>query len=97
MVVGSSSANFEENKNFAYSIKSYADSVYPGLIKDIYFGKGNYNQQLSPRAMLFEMGCENIEINVEAKNINTKRVDTIIKNIAKIRIILYFPLCFLFI
>ena len=61
MVVGSSSANFEENKKFAYSIKSYADSAYPGLIKDIYFGKGNYNQQLSSRAMLFEMGCENIE------------------------------------
>ena len=61
MVVGSSSANFEENKKFAYSIKSYADSVYKGLIKDIYFGRGNYNQQLSTRAMLFEFGCENIE------------------------------------
>ena len=61
MVVGSSSSNFEEYKKFAYSINSYADSAYPGLIKDIYFGKGNYNQQLSNRAMLFEMGCENIE------------------------------------
>lgn len=61
MVVGMASANYEENKNFAYSIKSYADEVYEGLIKDIYFGKGNYNQQLSSRAMLFEMGCENIE------------------------------------
>lgn len=61
MVVGRSSANFEENKKFAYSIKSYADSAYEGLIKDIYIGKGNYNQQLSSRAMLFEFGCENIE------------------------------------
>ena len=61
MVVGAASANYEENKNFAYTIKSYADEVYPGLIKDIYIGKGNYNQQLSTRAMLFEMGCENIE------------------------------------
>ena len=61
MVIGKASANFEENKKFAYSIKSYADSIYPGLIKDIYIGKGNYNQQLSSRAMLFEMGCENIE------------------------------------
>lgn len=61
MVVGASSANFEENQKFAYSIKSYADEVYPGLIKDIYIGKGNYNQQLTTRAMLFEMGCENIE------------------------------------
>lgn len=68
MVVGKASANFEENKKFAYSIKSYADSVYPGLIKDIYFGKGNYNQQLSSRAMLFEMGCENIEKDLVLKS-----------------------------
>ena len=61
MVIGKASANFEENKKFAYSIKAYADSAYSGLIKDIYIGKGNYNQQLSSRAMLFEMGCENIE------------------------------------
>ena len=61
MVIGASSANYEENKKFAYAIKGYADSAYPGLIKDIYIGKGNYNQQLSTRAMLFEMGCENIE------------------------------------
>lgn len=61
MVIGKASANYEENKNFAYAIKAYADSAYSGLIKDIYIGKGNYNQQLSSRAMLFEMGCENIE------------------------------------
>jgi stage II sporulation protein P len=68
MVVGSSSANYEENKNFAYAIKSYSDSVYPGLVKDVYFGKGNYNQQLSNRAMLFEMGCENIEKDLVIKS-----------------------------
>ncbi len=61
LVVGKSSANYEENRDFAYTIKGYADKVYPGLIKDIFFGKGNYNQQLTTRAMLFEMGCENIE------------------------------------
>lgn len=68
MVIGKASANFEENKNFAYAIKSYADSVYSGLIKDIYIGKGNYNQQLSSRAMLFEMGCENIEKDLAVKS-----------------------------
>lgn len=68
MVVGKASANFEENKKFAYSIKSYADSAYEGFIKDIYFGKGNYNQQLSTRAMLFEMGCENIEKDLAQKS-----------------------------
>lgn len=68
MVIGKASANYEENKNFAYSIKAYADSVYSGLIKDIYIGKGNYNQQLSSRAMLFEMGCENIEKDLVLKS-----------------------------
>ncbi len=61
MVVGSANQNSNINKEFALCIKSYADEVYPGLIKDIYIGKGNYNQQLSERAMLFEMGCHLIE------------------------------------
>ncbi|MBQ3158128.1 MAG: stage II sporulation protein P [Clostridia bacterium] len=61
MVVGSANANYYENKEFAYAIKAYADEVFPNFIKDIYMGKGNYNQQLLSRGMLFEMGCENIE------------------------------------
>jgi stage II sporulation protein P len=61
MVVGSANQNYAENKNLAYSIKAYADEVYPNLIKDIYMGSGNYNQQLSPLAMLFEFGSENVE------------------------------------
>jgi len=61
MVIGSANQNYYENKEFAYAIKGYADKVYPGLIKDIYMGKGNYNQQLSSRGMLFEMGCDKIE------------------------------------
>ena len=61
MVVGRANLNSEANKNFALKIKSYADEVYPNFIKDIYFGKGNYNQQLTNHAMLFEFGSENVE------------------------------------
>lgn len=68
MVVGSANQNYYENKEFAYSIKAYADKVYPGLIKDIYMGKGNYNQQLLSRGMLFEFGCENIEKSLAKKS-----------------------------
>ena len=80
MVVGKSSANFEENKKFAYSIKSYADSAYPGFIKDVYFGKGNYNQQLSTRAMLFEFGCENIEkdLAIKSTEVLAKTLDVVL-------------------
>ena len=38
-----------------------ADEEYPGLVKDIYIGKGNYNQELYPRALLLEMGTHEIE------------------------------------
>ncbi len=61
MVIGSANKNSEINKEFALNIKAYADAVYPGLIKDIYIGKGNYNQQLFNRALLFEMGTNLIE------------------------------------
>lgn len=63
MVVGSANSNSAVNKEFALTIKAYADEVYPGLIKDIYIGKGNYNQQLYSRAMLFEFGTNTIEKN----------------------------------
>jgi len=61
MVVGAANSNSAVNKEFALTIKAYADEVYPGLIKDIYIGKGNYNQQLFSRAMLFEFGTNVIE------------------------------------
>ena len=61
MVVGSANQNSAVNREFALTIKAYADEVYPGLIKDIYIGKGNYNQQLFERTMLFEFGTNTIE------------------------------------
>ncbi len=80
MVIGASSANYEENKKFAYSIKAYADAAYPGFIKDVYIGKGNYNQQLTTRAMLFEMGCENIEkdLAIKSTEVLAKVVDVVL-------------------
>ena len=42
-------------------LKAIADDRYPGLIKDIYIGKGNYNQDLYPRAILLEFGTHEME------------------------------------
>ena len=80
MVVGSANQNYYENRDFAYSIKAYADEVYPGLIKDIYMGKGNYNQQLTSRGMLFEMGCEKIEKDLVMKSVTplAKTLDVVL-------------------
>ena len=60
LFVGRSNQNREANQAFAQEIKEAADEKYPGLIKDIYIGKGNYNQELYPQALLLELGTDDI-------------------------------------
>ncbi len=54
--VGRSNQNSSANKDFAAQIKAVADKMHPGLVKDIFIGKGTYNQDLSPRSVLLEFG-----------------------------------------
>ena len=61
LFVGRSNANRDTNMAFAKKIKSVADKEYPGLVKDIYMGKGNYNQELYPQALLLEFGTHEID------------------------------------
>ena len=61
LFVGRSNQNSAENKAFAQKIKATADEEYPGLIKDIYIGKGNYNQELYGHALLLELGTHEID------------------------------------
>ena len=56
LLVGRSNQNAAANKQFAAQIKATADQLYPGLIKDIYIGKGTYNQDLMSQAVLLEFG-----------------------------------------
>lgn len=60
LLVGRSNQNSGVNREFAKEIKAVADKQYPGLIKDIFIGKGNYNQDLSPNAILIEFGTHTI-------------------------------------
>lgn len=55
-VVGRQNPNMRSNKQFAQELKAAADKRYPGLVKGIFFGRGSYNQELNPRALLLEMG-----------------------------------------
>ncbi|SES67154.1 stage II sporulation protein P [Anaerobranca gottschalkii] len=55
-VVGQQNQNVEQNKRFAEGLKKVADEQNPDLIKGIFMAKGNYNQDLSPRALLLEVG-----------------------------------------
>ena len=61
LFVGRTNANAAENRAFAKKLKAVGDEMYPGLIKDIYIGKGNYNQDLYPRAILLEFGTHEID------------------------------------
>ncbi len=61
LFVGRNNQNSAENKAFAQQIKAEADREYPGLIKDIFIGRGNYNQELYPHALLMEFGTHEIE------------------------------------
>jgi len=56
LVVGRQNPNMATNLEFAKRIKAYMDKHKPGLMRGIYIGRGSYNQDLSPRAMLLEIG-----------------------------------------
>lgn len=58
LVVGQSNPNQKSNLEFAKRIKAVMDKKDPGLSNGIYLGKGDYNQDLSPRAMLIEVGSD---------------------------------------
>lgn len=61
LLVGRGNQNMSVNKEFALTLKAVADKVYPGLIKDIYMGKGVFNQDLLPKSVLLECGTYTLE------------------------------------
>lgn len=61
LVVGRQNQNMQANLDFAKQIKAQLDKYYPGLIHGIFLAKGNYNQDLSPRSLLIEVGTHTNE------------------------------------
>ncbi len=57
LVVGRQNPHMSSNLEFAKRIKAHLDQKHPGLAAGIFIGKGNYNQDLSPRAILVEVGA----------------------------------------
>jgi len=57
LVVGKQNPNMSSNLEFAKKIKAYMDEKCPGLSAGIFLGKGSYNQDLSPRSILVEVGA----------------------------------------
>ncbi|MGE5654427.1 MAG: stage II sporulation protein P, partial [Bacillota bacterium] len=58
LVVGRQNPKRSVNDAFAKQLKAVGDKVQPGLIKGIFYARGNYNQDLSNKAMLLELGTE---------------------------------------
>lgn len=58
LVVGQQNQNRKTTENFAKQIKTVADAKYKGLIRGIFIARGNYNQDLNPKAMLVEVGTQ---------------------------------------
>lgn len=58
LVVGRQNPHLSSNMEFAKRIKAHLDKEHPGLSAGIFMGKGSYNQDLSPRAILVEVGSD---------------------------------------
>ncbi len=58
IVLGRQNPNLKANEQFAFAIKSFADKSFPGFVRGIFYGDATFNQDLSPRALLFEMGSQ---------------------------------------
>lgn len=56
LVVGRTNPNSKTNLEFAKKIKAAMDQEKAGLSNGIFLGKGDYNQDLSPQALLIEVG-----------------------------------------
>lgn len=67
IVVGRSNPNFQTNLQFARKVKGVADQLYPGLMRGIFIGRGDYNQDLYPTALLFEVGTDTISQDLAEK------------------------------
>jgi len=67
LVVGRQNPNMKTNLEFAKKIKAVMDKKEPGLSNGIFMGKGDYNQDLSPRSILIEVGSH-LNSKEDAKN-----------------------------
>lgn len=70
IVVGRSNPNMQTNLKFAAQIKAAADSLYPGLMRGIFIGQGDYNQDLYPTSLLFEVGTDTLSEDDSTKSVN---------------------------
>jgi len=82
IVVGRSNPKQKTNLEFARQIKDMGDKLYPGMMRGIYIGRGDYNQDLYPTALIFEIGSDTMSLDL-AENAATCLGDVITHTIAR--------------
>lgn len=69
IVVGRSNPNMQTNLAFAKKVKAAADEIHPGLMRGIFIGKGDYNQDLYPTSLLVEVGTDSMSLSMAEKGV----------------------------
>ena len=57
LVLGTNHENYEENLSFALKLQGYLDKTYPGIMRPLQLRAQRFNQDLSPGAILVEVGA----------------------------------------
>ncbi|HZK42740.1 MAG TPA: stage II sporulation protein P [Syntrophomonadaceae bacterium] len=69
IVVGRTNPKMQTNLEYAKKVKAAADELHPGLMRGIFIGKGDYNQDLYPTALIFEVGTDSISLSMAKKGV----------------------------
>jgi len=64
IVVGRSNPSEKANLDFAQRVKDMGDALYPGMMRGIFIGHGDYNQDLYPTALIFEIGSDTMSVDL---------------------------------
>jgi len=82
IVIGRGNPNMQTNLEYAKKVKAAADKLHVGLLRGIFMGKGDYNQDLYPTSILLECGTEQMtqeDVEIAVRSL-TDVIVTILRN-----------------
>ncbi len=73
--------NLEDNLAFSYRLKQATNSLYSGLVKDIYINAYRYSLHMKPKSLLLEVGAQNNTVDESVRS--TKKFAEILAGVLK--------------
>ncbi len=73
--------NLEDNLAFSYRLKQATNSLYSGLVKDIYINAYRYSLHMKPKSLLLEVGAQNNTVDESVRS--TKKFAGILAGVLK--------------